>query len=405
MGRLNQIERQFNSVVENNTVGFKALKLKGEKYSFKALCEAAYAVHTSHISNDNLAHKEALKEIVLTVAKENSIDDKVRLTKTKIEKDVKAGFVGVAVNFFTNFTKILKAAWKHLKLFVMSFFDIGSKVQLIQEKMESFRKRLRQDEKDFKTFLRTKYDNVKGIKIVKKDTYINLIKDLTQTSETVTNSFEDIHEKIKRSFGGKVVSFIKGDKSKYNYQKSEKFTDKSTTKIASLKETILFKKNEATEPSTGEVFFSIFKEVEKALWYVYNTPPGSTTNILDIMKKTKERSKESVIDQLIKETQENFLKSNGFKNKEVIDGLTKSIRKANALLLEINGVSKIKMGELVQIGSTAMKLIKKHAKLDKIDITRIRTENELNINLATDGKSLVGKAVGSVMKKKNKEEY
>lgn len=122
------------------------------------------------------------------------------------------------------------------------------------------------------------------------------------------------------------------------------------------------------------------------------------------MKKTKERAKDDVIDKLIDEAKDNFLKHNGFQNKETIDGLTTAIRKANSLLIEINGVSKIKMGEIIQVGVTSMKLIKKHAKLDKIDFTTIKTENELNINLQTDAKSLVGKAVGAMVNKKNKKE-
>ena len=405
MGRLNNIENKFNSIVQNDTIGFKAIKPgKGERYSFKALCEAAYAVHTSHISNDNLAHKEALKEIILTVAKENSVDEKVKLTETKIEKKIKAGIAGAAINFFNNFTKILKAAWKHLKLFVMSFFDVGSKVQIIHKKMESFQKRLKTDDRDFKTFLRTRFNDVTGIKIMKKGTYIETVTDLTNIADEITESFNTIHEKIQRSFGGKVMSFIKRDNSKYNYEKSTKNTEKSSNKISNIKSLVLFNKNEKTESATGEIFYRIFRESTKALWYIYNTPSGASTNILEIMKKTKERAKDDVIDKLIEEAKENFVRNNGFQNKETIDGLTTAIRKANSLLVEINGVSKIKMGELIQIGITSMKLIKKHAKLDKIDFTTIRTENELNINLQTDAKSLVGKAVGSIVNRKNKKD-
>lgn len=404
MGRLNNIDNQFKSIVQNDTIGFKAIRpAKGERYSFKALCEAAYAVHTSHISNDNLAHKEALKEIVLTAYKENTVDDKIKLTETTIEKKIKAGAAGAVLNFFTNFTKILKAAWKHLKLFVMSFFDVGSKVQLIQKRMENFEKRLKTDDQDFKTFLRTRYEDVDGIVIMKKGTYVATIKDLTNTADEITESFNTIHEKIQRSFGKKVLAKITRDNTKYNYEKSSINTDNASKKISDLKNTVLFNKKEKAK-GTGETFFKIFKESGKALWYVYNTPPGASTNILDIMKKTKERAKDDVIDKLINDAKENFLKHNGFQNKETIDGLTTAIRKANSLLIEINGVSKIKMGEIIQVGITSMKLIKKHAKLDKIDFTTIKTENELNINLQTDAKSLVGKAVGAMVNKKNKKE-
>ena len=406
MGRLNQIESQFNSIIENNTVGFSVLKSKGERYSFKALCEAAYAVHTAHISNDNLAHKEALKEIVLTVSKE-SVDKKIKLTETKIQKDVEAGIVGVGLNLFTNFTKILKMIWKHIKLFVLSFFDVGAKVQLAHSRLNGFLERVKRDAPDFKTFLRTRVENLQGVIPHKKGTYVNTIKDITNIADEITEGFRTLHEKIERTLKGKVVSFLKGDKSKYKFEEAELFTDKSSKKIGDIKGTVFFKKGTEAEPLKGENIFMMFRESTKALEYVFNTPPGSSTNLLDIMKKTKERTKDDALDQLIEDTKENFLKMNGQQSKEILDSLTASIRKSNALLVEINGVSKIKMGELIQVGMTTMKTIKKYAKLDKLAITKIRTENELNINLRTDGKDLLGKAAGAVVNRigKKKEEF
>lgn len=392
MASFDFILQEYNNTLKAQSEGFLALRpKKGTRYSFKALCEAAYAVHTSNISAENCRYREAIKDMVnyVTVAEAKSA------ATTKVTKNIKIGAAGIVMNLISNFGKMLKNLWKHIKLFVLSFFDVGAKAQRIHQKLEKFVKKVKTSDDDFKAFLRTEFkDEVVDINTNPGRISKTIIK-LTNISTEILTAFQTIHKKLSDNFGSKVGRLVRLNFNQFEFQDLDKRLNKLESDLHDKKiNTPLVAKGKYNDTTSGKYLWDLLQEVVKSLGYLYMTPPGGKRNLLDIMKETKKFSDEKVVDKLVSDMTDKFKESNkDVESTEVLNELGNTVRRANKVLLEVNSTTKKKIGELLVVGVRLSKVIKSKVNLDKISPTMIKTENELNINLGNvPGKKVVEKA-------------
>ena len=86
-----RIEKQFNEMKSAESEGMNLIRPTRRRFNLKILAEAAYAVHRSKYTVQNIQYKNAIEETVLLAQGEGRIWEKVKGLGGKIKSGLKRG--------------------------------------------------------------------------------------------------------------------------------------------------------------------------------------------------------------------------------------------------------------------------------------------------------------------------
>ena len=368
MNRLNEIESKFNDVVTTEKEGFLALRIPRRRFNFRIFAESVRGIEISKVVEENIKYKKAISEIMITANGEDFGKDLESSIGAKVQGNVIQQFGSKLLNAFIS---TLQLFWKHIKEFILSFFDIGIKASRLGDKMKKILSRVDKKDPKFKGFIRTDFNKeIKNLPDIDPDDYRKVIHTLTDISGRILISFNYLHKTIKKNFAEKVLDkFRSKDKVKsFEFQNAGIDLKKDRDKLEELKKNVqLDKIDNVNLNMTGEKIWNQALALSSAFEDMKITPKGKTTNLLSNFKKIKELSKKKVLDELILDVQNKFEASDNkySDNQSILNHLSDIIRRSNKVLVEVHGTGKIYLGHMIKNAGIILKILSENVTIRK----------------------------------------
>ena len=173
MNRLSEIESKFNDVVTTEKEGFLALRIPRRRFNFRIFAESVRGIEISKVVEENIKYKKAISEIMVAANGEDFGKDLESSIGAKVQGNVIQQFGSKLLNAFIS---TLQLFWKHIKEFILSFFDIGIKASRLGDKMKKILSRVDKKDPKFKGFIRTDFNKeIKNLPDIDPDDYRKVI--------------------------------------------------------------------------------------------------------------------------------------------------------------------------------------------------------------------------------------
>lgn len=412
-----RIEKQFNEIKSVESEGFNMIRPTRRRFNLKILAEAAYAVHRSKYTIENLQYKNAIEETILLAQGEGRIWEKVKGLGGKIKSGLKRGSgkairtavdVGFKISddgerqlkfldkhiksnvirassrnilerFWDAFINTLKLLWKHVEQFIMSFFDIGVKAQRVNREIKAV---LDKYDDDFRndTFLVEDFnEEVKGIlprTVIKSFTkrnqfkpYSAILKELSDFIADLLAHFKTIHKQVKK--GKLIPQFMLDDFREGTgvavFEISKDFIEQSKSKLNKIQNDDSYRL-EAREDENyninGEKILLLLGDISKAFDRIVKAPLSSKGgSLLSNLKEIKDMNEKDSIIKYLDDMTNKFKAANPdiADNKEKIQEMLDVAREINSLLIRSHGLAKKTIGIYIKHSVTLMNVVRKHS--------------------------------------------
>lgn len=411
-----RIEKQFNEMKSAESEGFNVIRPTRRRFNLKILAEAAYAVHRSKYTIENLQYKNAIEETILLAQGEGKIWDAVKGVGSKIKSGLKKGSgkvirstvdIGFKIDetggksikflnkhirsnalksasrnilerFWDAFINTLKLLWKHVEQFIMSFFDIGVKAQRVNkdikkvlDKYESF---IRKD-----SFLIYDFnEEVKGIlprnndRFMKKGhfkSYSDILKELSELISNLLNCFKTLHKQLRK--GKLLPQFIFEDIRKGAgiavFETSKDFLEQAKAKLNKIQNDDSYRleaKEDENYNLNGSMILGLLNDISKAFDDMVKAPgklPGGS--LLSNLKEIKDLNEKDNILKYLDDMTSKFKAANPdmADNKEKIQEMIDMAREINSLMVRSHGLAKKTIGTYIKHSVTLMNVVRKHS--------------------------------------------
>lgn len=418
-----RIEKQFNEIKSAESEGFNMIRPTRRRFNLKILAEAAYAVHRSKYTIENLQYKNAIEETILLAQGEGKIWDKVKSVGSRIKSGLKRGSgkairtavdVGFKLDedggnkikflnkhiksnvlrsasrniierFWDAFINTLKLLWKHAEQFIMSFFDIGVKAQRVNKDinkvLEKYDSIFRNDafliydfNEEVKGILPRNHDGGIGGKSHFKS-YTTVLKELSELISNLLDCFKTLHKQLRK--GKLLPQFIFEDLRKGSgvavFEISKDFVEQTKAKLNKIQnddEYRLEAKEDENYNLNGDKILILLRDINKAFNNMVKVPlksPGGS--LLSNLKEIKDLNEKDNILKYLDDMTNKFKASNPdmADNKEKIQEMLDMAREINSLLVRSHGLAKKTIGTYIKHSVILMNVVRKHSLSSKGD--------------------------------------
>lgn len=381
MRRFDRLESEFNEITSGENEGFLALRIPRRRFNFRILAESVRGIEISSVVEENIKYKRAICESMMIANGENlSVNGESKLDALK-------QFGSGLVNTFIS---TLQLFWKHVKEFILAFFDAGVKATRVGEKLNKFLSRIDKKDPRYKGFLRTDFNKeIRDLPDIDPIQYPKVIHTLTEVSGDIITSFTYLHKTIEKNFVDKIKDKFKNkdDIKIFEYQKSDTKLGDYKKRISDLKKNTNFNEDKDSNINmSGEKIISYAEYLNKAFEDMRITPKGQTTNLLSNFKKIKELSSKKNLDDLIADVQNKFRASNNefSEQQSILNQLSDIIRRSNSVLVEVHGIGKIYLGQMIKDTGVILKMLNNNVPLKKTKL------NAADVNVKVDLSDVFG---------------
>lgn len=412
-----RIEKQFNEIKSVESEGFNMIRPTRRRFNLKILAEAAYAVHRSKYTVENLQYKNAIEETILLAQGEGRIWEKVKSLGGKIksglkrgsgkairtavdvgfkisddgerqlkflDKHIKSNFIrassrNILERFWDALVNTLKLLWKHVEQFIMSFFDIGVKAQRVNRDIKAV---LRKYDDVFRndTFLVEDFnEEVKGIlpRTVNKTglkknqfkPYSTILKELSDFISDLLIHFKTMHKQIKK---GKLIpqyileEFRKGTGVAV-FEISKDFVEQSKDKLDKIQNDNSYRLEAREDENyniSGEKILFLLDDISKAFDRMIKAPIANNGgSLLSNLKEIKDLNEKDSIIKYLEDMTNKFKAANPdiADNQEKIQEMLDMAREVNSLMVRSHGLAKKTIGIYIKHSVTLMNVVRKHS--------------------------------------------
>ena len=410
-----RIEKQFNEMKSAESEGFNLIRPTRRRFNLKILAEAAYAVHRSKYTVQNLQYKNAIEETILLAQGEGRIWDKVKGLGGKIKSGLKRGSgkairsavdIGFKLDadgerklkslnkhiqsnvirassrnilerFWDALVNTIKLLWKHVEQFIMSFFDIGAKAQRVNRDIKNV---LRKHDNIFRndSFLIEDFnEEVKGIlprsmegsKKRHFKSYTTILKELSFLVTDLLVCFKTMHKEVKK---GKLLPKFWLDEYRKGtgvavFETSKDFVKQSKAKLDKIQNDDAYRL-EATEEEnyniTGKKVMILLYDLSKAFDDMVKVPLTSDGgSLLSNLKEIKDLNEKDSITRYLDDMTNKFKASNPdmADNQDKIQEMLDMAREINSLMVRSHGLAKKTIGIYIKHSVILMNVIKRHS--------------------------------------------
>lgn len=412
-----RIEKQFNEIKSVESEGFNMIRPTRRRFNLKILAEAAYAVHRSKYTVENLQYKNAIEETILLAQGEGRIWEKVKDIGGRIksglkrgsgkairtavdvgfkisddgerqlkflDKHIKSNFIrassrNILERFWDALVNTLKLLWKHIEQFIMSFFDIGVKAQRVNRDIKAV---LRKYDDVFRndTFLVEDFnEEVKGIlpRTVNKTglkknqfkPYSTILKELSDFISDLLIHFKTMHKQIKK---GKLIpqyileEFRKGTGVAV-FEISKDFVEQSKAKLDKIQNDDSYRLEAREDENyniSGEKILFLLDDISKAFDRMIKAPIANNGgSLLSNLKEIKDLNEKDSIIKYLEDMTNKFKAANPdiADNQEKIQEMLDMAREVNSLMVRSHGLAKKTIGIYIKHSVTLMNVVRKHS--------------------------------------------
>lgn len=412
-----RIEKQFNEIKSVESEGFNMIRPTRRRFNLKILAEAAYAVHRSKYTVENLQYKNAIEETILLAQGEGRIWEKVKDIGGRIksglkrgsgkairtavdvgfkisddgerqlkflDKHIKSNFIrassrNILERFWDALVNTLKLLWKHVEQFIMSFFDIGVKAQRVNRDIKAV---LRKYDDVFRndTFLVEDFnEEVKGIlpRTVNKTglkknqfkPYSTILKELSDFISDLLIHFKTMHKQIKK---GKLIpqyileEFRKGTGVAV-FEISKDFVEQSKAKLDKIQNDNSYRLEAREDENyniSGEKILFLLDDISKAFDRMIKAPIANNGgSLLSNLKEIKDLNEKDSIIKYLEDMTNKFKAANPdiADNQEKIQDMLDMAREVNSLMVRSHGLAKKTIGIYIKHSVTLMNVVRKHS--------------------------------------------
>ena len=412
-----RIEKQFNEIKSAEAEGFNLIRPTRRRFNLKILAEAAYAVHRSKYTIENLQYKNAIEETVLLAQGEGRIWEKVKDIGGKIksglkrgsgkairtavdvgfkisddgerqlkflDKHIKSNFIrassrNILERFWDALVNTLKLLWKHIEQFIMSFFDIGVKAQRVNRDIKAV---LRKYDDVFRndTFLMEDFNeevkgilprtvNAIGLKKNQFKPYSTILKELSDFISDLLIHFKTMHKQIKK---GKLIPQYMFEEYRKGtgvavFEISKDFVEQSKAKLDKIQNDNSYRL-EAREDENyninGEKILFLLDDISKAFDRMIKAPlTNNGGSLLSNLKEIKDLNEKDSIIKYLEDMTNKFKAANPdiADNQEKIQEMLDMAREVNSLMVRSHGLAKKTIGIYIKHSVTLMNVVRRHS--------------------------------------------
>lgn len=411
-----RIEKRFNQIKSVESEGINLIKPDRRRFNLKILAEAAYAVHRSKYTVQNLQYKNAIEETILLAQGEGKIWEKVKGLGGKIKSGLKRGSgkairtavdVGFKISddgerkfkfldkhiksnvirassrnilerFWDALVNTLKLLWKHVEQFIMSFFDIGVKAQRVNKDIKAVLRKYNDTYRNDIFVVEDFNEEVKGIlprvgyKELKKDrfkSYSSIMKELSFLVSDLLACFKTMHKQIKKGkllLGFQLEEYRKGTGTAV-FEISKDFVEQSKAKLDKIQNDDAYRL-EAREDENynlnGERIIRMLTDISKAFDKMVKVPiTGNGGSLLSNLKEIKDLNEKDSIIKYLDDMTNKFKASNPdmADNQDKIQEMLDMAREINSIMVRAHGLAKKTIGIYIKHSVTLMNVIRKHS--------------------------------------------
>lgn len=416
-----KIEKQFNDLKVSESEGFNIIRPKRRRFNLKILAEAAYAVHRSKYTVQNIQYKNAIEETILLAQGEGRIWEKVKGIGGKIKSGLKKGSgkairtavdVGFKISddgernfkildrhvksniirassrnilerFWDAFVNTLKLLWKHVEQFILSFFDIGIRAQRVNKEIK---KVLRKYDSMIRVDSFLAYDfnaEVKGIlprdieggMIVNSlqkgqfKSYAFILRELSDLIAELLFCFKTMHKQIRK---GKFLPKFFFEENRKGagvaaFEISKDFVEQAKAKLNELQNDDKYRleaKEDENYNINGERVMGLLANISKAFDKMIKSPlTKAGGSLLSNLKEIKDLNEKDSIIKYLDDMTNKFKASNPdmADNQEKIQEMIDMARDINSLMVRAHGLAKKTIGTYIKHSVMLMNVIRKHS--------------------------------------------
>lgn len=412
-----RIEKQFNEIKSAESEGFNMIRPTRRRFNLKILAEAAYAVHRSKYTVENLQYKNAIEETILLAQGEGKIWDKVKSVGSRIKSGLKRGSgkairtavdVGFKLDedggnkikflnkhiksnvlrsasrniierFWDAFINTLKLLWKHAEQFIMSFFDIGVKAQRVNKDIKAVLRKYDDVFRNDSFLIEDFNEEVKGIlprtvnrTVTKKNQfkpYSTILKELSDFISDLLDRFKTMHKQIKK--GKLIPQFMLDDFRKGTgvaiFEMSKDFVEQSKAKLDKIQNDNSYRLEAREDENyniSGEKILLLLDDISKAFDRMIKAPiTNNGGSLLSNLKEIKDLNEKDSIIKYLEDMTNKFKAANPdmADNKEKIQEMLDMAREINSLMVRSHGLAKKTIGTYIKHSVTLMNVVRKHS--------------------------------------------
>ena len=407
-----RIEKQFNQMKSVESEGINLIKPDRRRFNLKILAEAAYAVHRSKYTVQNLQYKNAIEETILLAQGEGKIWEKVKGLGGKIKSGLKRGSgkairtavdVGFKVSddgerklkfldkhiksnvirassrnilerFWDALVNTLKLLWKHVEQFIMSFFDIVVKAQRVNKDIKAVLRKYTDAYRNDTFIVEDFNEEVKGIlpRGLKKNSfksYSIIMKELSSLVSDLLFCFKTMHKQIRKGkllLGFQLEDYRKGTGTAV-FEISKDFVEQSKAKVDKIQNDDAYRL-EAREDENyninGERIILMLEDISKAFDNMVKVPiTGNGGSLLSNLKEIKDLNEKDSIIKYLDDMTNKFKASNPdmADNQEKIQEMLDMAREINSIMVRAHGLAKKTIGIYIKHSVTLMNVIRNHS--------------------------------------------
>ena len=379
MRRFDRLESEFKEVTSNENEGFLALRIPRRRFNFRILAESVRGIEISKVVEENICYKRAICESMMIANGEGFMED----LQAKVGQQAQGGVLKqFSTKLLRAFISTLQLFWKHIKEFILAFFDIGVKATRVGVTLNKILSRVEKKDSKFKGFIRTDFNKeVKELPNIDPYDYIKVIHTLTDVSGRILSSFDNLHKLIEKSFVDKIKDKFKS-KSEikvYEFQNANTKLNEDKKKLKELTDKItLAKNNDDNVNMNGKYLWEHVNKLNEAFQDMTVTPKGQSSNLLSNFKKIKNLSSKKHLDELIADIQNKFKASEHefSEHQSILHQISNIVRASNRTLVEVHGVGKIYLGNMIKNAGILLKILK-----ENVTIAKPKLDADVNVKV------------------------